>query len=104
MEAFLFAQGDPLEKDDPDQEDVYPPQPDELTILQYIDRFGVEAVMGRPILSAGEIYRMIFAENVVFAYRDRKASKNWAAWAESNPSNDALLKKIEMDIANAPRS
>jgi hypothetical protein len=62
----------------------------ELDLLAAIDRFGGQAVMGRP-LGAGEIKRMIVAEQVVEAYRGRERADNWAAWADANPYYAALL-------------
>lgn len=53
-------------------------------MLNYIDRFGAQAVLGRP-LGAGEIRRMIAADNVIRAYKSRQNSDNWATWAIKNP-------------------
>ena len=74
-----------------------PSMPNELVLLGYIDRFGVEAVMGRPVLSAGEIRKMLIAEDVVYAYGRRKASGNWGQWSQDHPYLDALLKSIEVN-------
>jgi len=74
------------------------PLPNELILLSYIDRFGVEAVTGSKILSFGDVRRMITAENIVEAYRDRKRSGNWGEWAEKNPSAALLLKQVEMTL------
>lgn len=65
--------------------------PMELTQLYYIDRFGALAVTGRQTLGAGEIRRMITADNIVRAYQDRATSKNWADWASKNKSMSRLL-------------
>lgn len=89
-EAYRFAAG---EKDD---DGNLPPIPHELALLSYIDRFGVQAVLGRPVLSAGEIRRMTFAENVKSAYLSRKGSTNWGAWAQDHPRQDRLLTEIEV--------
>jgi hypothetical protein len=87
--AYEYAAGEHL--------DTPPPQPFELQLLGYIDRFGVEAVVGRPILSAGEIRRMIAAHNVYTAYRSRAASDDWAKWAHEHPTYAAILAEIERD-------
>lgn len=89
-EAYAYAEA----AADPET-NLLPSPPDELLLLQYIDRFGVMAVLGRPVLSAGEIRRMITAENIVSAYRDRKTSKNWGAWAQEHPGASRLLGEIE---------
>lgn len=72
--------------------------PDELVELSYIDRFGAEAVLGRPVLSAGEIFRMTVAENIKNALHSRKESQNWAEWAGKNPAAAKLLADIEKQI------
>lgn len=72
--------------------------PDELLLLGYIDRFGVEAVMGRRELSAGEIRRMFTTENIVNAYLSRKAAMeggNVAEWATKNPFYVDVLADVE---------
>lgn len=63
----------------------------EIDVLGKIDRFGVEAVTGRRVLSFGEIRRMIIAENIVAAYRSSLQNNNWAEWTEKNPTAAALL-------------
>ena len=66
------------------------PAPPELRLLREIDRFGAQAVFGRP-LGAGEMRRMMIAETIVHAYRARAAAENWAAWETANPELAALL-------------
>jgi hemoglobin-like flavoprotein len=59
----------------------------ELDTLNHIDRFGAQAVMGRP-LYAQEIHFMIVAENIANAYRSRevyrdsKGDPNWVEWTQ----------------------
>lgn len=89
MEAYQYAAGIKVDG-------MPSPRPDELILLSYIDRFGVEAVTGKKTLSFGDVRRMITAENIVEAYRDRKGSGNWAEWAEKNPAVSALLMHVEM--------
>jgi hypothetical protein len=86
-EAYLYAES--IGTDKP------LPIPNDLMLLGYIDRFGVEAVMGRPILSAGEMRRMAAQENIVTAYQSRKTSENWAEWATKNPSLVSILADVE---------
>ena len=62
----------------------------ELRLLNTIDRFGSQAVLGRQ-LGAGEIKRMRVAENIVSAYRSRASSKSWATWASENKDMNHLL-------------
>lgn len=88
MEAvYQYAEGEHL--------DTPPPRPFELSLLGYIDHFGVEAVMGRPVLSAGEIRRMITAKNIYEAYQSRKASTDWAKWAHDYPDYARILAEVE---------
>jgi hypothetical protein len=60
-------------------------------MLSYIDRFGL-GVLGRAP-GAGELKRMVTAENIVKAYRERERAENWAAWAKDNPE---LAKALEL--------
>lgn len=90
MEAYHYA------SEIKNADGVPPPKPGELILLSYIDRFGVEAVTGDKVLGFGDVRRMITAENIVEAYRDRRRSGNWGEWAEKNPSAASLLKQVEM--------
>ena len=63
----------------------------EALLISYIERFGVQAVMGRAHLGAGEMMRMITAENIVMAYQARADSENWAEWAAKNKKASRLL-------------
>ena len=82
--AFKWLEGDGL-------------KPDVLKLLDYIDRFGVRAVMGRDTLGAGEMQAMITADNVRRAwlsragYRDKDGQQNWAQWAEAYPELSEIL-------------
>lgn len=67
------------------------PKPGLLTLAEYINRFGVEAVMGRSVLSAGELKRMVVTENIVYAYRERARAENWAKWTQENPDKAQFL-------------
>lgn len=69
----------------------------EIRLLQYIDRFGVEAVMGRKTLSAGEMRRMIHAENIQRAYVKRNIA-DAAEWVKENPEMSELLRKAQLMV------
>lgn len=66
------------------------PPPIELNILSVINRFGVEAVYGRPLYTH-EIKNLIAAEVIRDAYNDRRESKNMAAWSRKYPSRARQL-------------
>jgi hypothetical protein len=68
----------------------------EIETLGLIDRFGVEAILGRRQLYFGEVRRMRRAENIVNAYHARKNSDTWAKWASQNPEMEKIL--IEAEI------
>jgi len=55
-------------------------------------------VLGRDVLAYGEILRMITAENISNAYTGRKASGDWAKWAQQYPQANALLKRVEITL------
>ncbi len=73
--------------------------PAEIITLGYIDRFGAQAIYGRP-LGYGEMRRMIVAENVVKWHKERSVAENWAAWANENHDKAALLAECERLIQN----
>jgi len=64
--------------------------PDEIILVRSVDKYGVQAVFGRP-LSFHEIRMMSLADNVVNAHRERAKSGNWAEWAEANPNKARIL-------------
>ena len=63
----------------------------EINLLRQIDRFGVEAILGRKQLYARELRLMTIAENIVLGYEAREKSDNWAAWAHDNERLSELL-------------
>jgi hypothetical protein len=67
----------------------------EIDTLSKIDRFGIEAITGRRQFYFGELRRMIYAENIVTAYRSRAQSQNWASWVNSNPVMADMLAEAE---------
>ena len=66
--------------------------PVEIQMGNYADRFGVQGAFGRP-LYLNEMREITIAENVEHAYRERKASGNWAEWTEKNPDMAAVLNR-----------
>jgi hypothetical protein len=72
----------------------------EIGKLRSIDRFGVEAITGRRVLYAREYRRMMYAENILYAYQSRARSKNWVEWATSNPREFEMLGEAERLYAN----
>ena len=70
----------------------------ELDLLAKIDRFGVQAILGRNVLYLGELRAMIFAENILYAYRERHRSENWAEWADKHPHMAKLFFEIEGEL------
>jgi hypothetical protein len=68
----------------------------EIDLLQRIDRFGVAAILGRPTLYYKELNRLIYAENLVAAYRLRAKAANWGTWADENPTLDRMLIEAEL--------
>jgi hypothetical protein len=67
----------------------------EIETLNQVDRFGLEAVLGRKKFYYGEYRRLIIAENVANAFEARARSKNWAEWANQNPAAAELLARAE---------
>lgn len=72
--------------------------PKEIRLARCLDRFGAQAVMGRT-LSANEVNRIMAAEAVIAAYRNRAKAENWAAWAGEYPNDAELLSKAA-ELAN----
>ncbi len=72
--------------------------PQEIRLARCLDRFGAQAVMGRT-LSANEVNRIMAAEAVMAAYRNRAKAENWAAWAVEYPNDAELLSKAA-ELAN----
>ena len=73
------------------------PLPFDLVMLSYIDRFGAQSVLGRP-LGFGEIQRMLHAENIIKWTIQRNKAENWATWANQNPDKNATLLQCERFI------
>ena len=76
--AYAVADGSPIE--------VSP----ELTLLRELNRWGVQAVMGRPLYHH-ELIKLRAAERVINAYSARANSKNWAEWAQQNKQESDYL-------------
>ena len=69
--------------------------PAEIKLLSAIDRFGVKAVLGRDVLSAGEISRARYAETIIGAYRARERSESWVEFANKNKQASRILNDAE---------
>lgn len=65
-------------------------QPGELEIYNAIQRYGVQAVYGRPLTYA-EINQMDYALGIVGLYRQSMAADNLVTWSINNPQGAALL-------------
>jgi hypothetical protein len=77
-QAYLYAEG-------------AGPQPEELDALRAIWTFGVAGAWGRP-LGVGEMRRMLVAELIVKAHRQRSQHpEGWAAWAKEHRHESELL-------------
>lgn len=55
--------------------------------------------MGDRVLSTGEMLRMLRAETVIKAYREREQAQNWAEWAKRHESEAEIL-NTAMKAAN----
>ena len=62
----------------------------ELRLLNFIDRFGVEGVLGRT-LGASEIRRMASAESIATWYEEQYKAQNIVEWQQSNPEKAEAL-------------
>lgn len=74
----------------------------EIRLAQAIDRYGIMAVLGRPVLYLHEYYAMKTAEGLVSGYLSRQRSQNWAAWQLEYPDMAKLLFDAER-LLNANR-
>ena len=70
----------------------------ELSLIANINRYGVEAVMGR-VLGHNELLCMNTAETIVSAYKERWKAEDWVKWGQDNPSAARLLNEA-MRLAN----
>lgn len=84
-EAYHYAEGDGH-------------KPRELYLIQLVERFGADAILGRP-LYAREIYRGTIAERVYTVKKANMNSDSWAEWAKNNPKDSALLERVEIMMA-----
>ena len=63
----------------------------EIVLGRLIDRFGVQAVMNRPYLGAGEINRILAAERVERANAEKEKHEDWSEYAKRNTDDAELL-------------
>jgi hypothetical protein len=86
-----------------DYADDIGPCPIEIVLSGYIEKYGVEAVLGRKTLSANEIRRMVLADNIYLAFRSRAGYRNgegksdWVEWSERNPELAEILNAAEKE-------
>ena len=66
------------------------PRPIALEMAELIDRFGAQAVMGRPLYT-NELKDITCASMVCNAYKSRERSKDWAKWSGENPELAEVL-------------
>ncbi len=52
------------------------------------------------MLGAGEIRRMVIAENIYKAYKSRENADNWAEWAMKYPDMNRLLEEAMLLVQN----
>ena len=77
-----------------------------LMISHMIGRYGVQAVLHREYIGAGEAFAMNTAENITNAYksratyRDKDGGENWAEWSLIYPELSALLARVESEVGN----
>ena len=75
----------------------------EIEKLYRIDRFGLKAITGRDVFFHAELKHLLVAENIVIAYKSRKAHEasegGWGEWENKNPILAQIL--IEIKTQNA---
>lgn len=62
----------------------------ELILIANMNRYGVDAVIGRP-LGHHEIICMNTAETIISAYKERFGAKDWVEWGQNNPGKAQIL-------------
>jgi hypothetical protein len=70
------------------------PAPSEIIAARYVDRFGAQAVYGRPLYFR-EMARIVAAEKVERAVNGRKHAQNVAQWVSDNLELYRILKDAE---------
>lgn len=71
-----------------------------MQLYNRIKKYGVHAVMGRPILYEREMRRMNIVQQIETAYKERAAAINWAGWMSQNPEMAKLLKTAQEAYEN----
>ena len=79
-------------------------QSNEVNNYHACDKYGVEAIFGRP-LSGGEYNRMQYARWLVFAYNSQRKTDNAAQWIDDHPGwaeeiENARSLAIELGLIN----
>lgn len=73
----------------------------ELRLLANINKYGVEAVMGRP-LGHHEVICLNTAEAIVSAYKERAQAKDWVTWGQENPVSHLLNEAMRLAHGKEP--
>ena len=73
----------------------------ELSLLVNINKYGVDAVMGR-VLGHNEILCMNTAENIISAYNERSKAEDWVKWAEESGSSHLLNEAMRLAYGEEP--
>lgn len=71
----------------------------EIEKLRRIERFGLEAITGRPVFLHRDYVRLVTVENIAAAYADRQRAENWAAWASEHPGMEKILNEAAKQYA-----
>ena len=78
----------------------------EILLGNLIDKFGVQAILGRAFLGAGEINKLLAAQHIVSLnreakeYRDTEGKINWVKWAQENPQGAKDLAEAQKAAAD----
>ncbi len=78
------------------------PTPDELELLRLCDRFGTQAIFGRPF-RAREVIAFQTVEAILKGYASRATSTDWVQWATANKELNALLIRAQQSAEDAER-
>jgi len=73
----------------------------ELKLIANMNRYGVEAVMGRA-LGHHEIICMNTAETIISAYNERAKAEDWVKWGQENSSSRLLNEAMRLAHGEEP--
>lgn len=69
------------------------PAPIELRTRNLVERYGAQAIYGRP-LTVSEITRLDAVSSLTQVFYSWKRSDNWATWEKANPKEAELLQAV----------